>query len=145
MLKRLHHTGSTLRSRSVADKGAIARAVEDEVLPLMSAGKVRPVIFKTFPFARPAAAHALMEIERPYRQDRADALMMRRQLSSGEPRGAGDGTPRNRHNVERKVSKVGLVDRVIDERGQTGRSTRTPLRSGDMYWLRSGSGKVAAG
>ena len=30
MLKRLHHTGSTLRSRSVADKGAIARAVEDE-------------------------------------------------------------------------------------------------------------------
>ena len=33
MLKRLHHTGSTLRSRSVADKAAIARAVEDKVLP----------------------------------------------------------------------------------------------------------------
>src|ERR1035441_6547994 len=28
MLKRLHHTGSTLRSRSVCDKGSIARAVD---------------------------------------------------------------------------------------------------------------------
>jgi NADPH:quinone reductase len=61
MLKRLHHTGSTLRSRSVADKGAIARAVEDNVLPMLTAGKVKPVIFKTFPLAEAAAAHALME------------------------------------------------------------------------------------
>jgi NADPH2:quinone reductase len=61
MLKRLHHTGSTLRSRSVADKGAIARAVEDHVLPLIAAGKVKPVIYKTFPFDDAASAHALME------------------------------------------------------------------------------------
>ena len=61
MLKRLHHTGSTLRSRSVADKGAIARAVEDNALPLIVAGKVKPVIYKTFPLAEAAAAHALME------------------------------------------------------------------------------------
>jgi len=61
MLKRLHHTGSTLRSRSVTDKGAIARAVEDNVLPLIAAGKVKPVIYKTFPFGDAAAAHALME------------------------------------------------------------------------------------
>ena len=61
MLKRLHHTGSTLRARSIADKGAIARAVEDHVLPLMAAGKVRPVIYKTFPLKNAAAAHALME------------------------------------------------------------------------------------
>ncbi|MFN3657550.1 MAG: NAD(P)H-quinone oxidoreductase [Pseudolabrys sp.] len=61
MLKRLHHTGSTLRSRSTEDKGAIARAVEDHVLPLIAAGKVRPVIYKTFPLAQAAAAHALME------------------------------------------------------------------------------------
>ncbi len=61
MLKRLHHTGSTLRSRSVADKGAIARAVEDNVLPLLTAGTVKPVIFKTFPLDEAAAAHALME------------------------------------------------------------------------------------
>ena len=61
MLKRLHHTGSTLRSRSVADKGAIAHAVEEKVLPLIAAGKVRPIIYKTFPLDDAAAAHALME------------------------------------------------------------------------------------
>ncbi len=61
MLKRLHHTGSTLRSRSVADKGAIRAAVETNALPLIVAGKVKPVIYKTFPLAEAAAAHALME------------------------------------------------------------------------------------
>jgi NADPH:quinone reductase len=61
MLKRLHHTGSTLRARSVADKGAIARAVEEKVLPLLAAGKVKPVLYKTFPLREAAAAHALME------------------------------------------------------------------------------------
>ncbi len=61
MLKRLHHTGSTLRSRSVVDRGAIARAVEDSALPLIAAGKVKPVIYKTFPLKEAAAAHALME------------------------------------------------------------------------------------
>jgi NADPH:quinone reductase len=61
MLKRLTHTGSTLRARSVADKGAIARGVETQVLPLIAAGKVKPVIDSTFPLARAAAAHARME------------------------------------------------------------------------------------
>ena len=61
MLKRLHHTGSTLRSRSNADKAAIARAVEEHALPLIVAGKVKPVIYKTFPLQEAAAAHALME------------------------------------------------------------------------------------
>jgi len=61
MLKRLHHTGSTLRSRSIPDKGAIARAVETNVLPLIAAGKVKPVIYKTFPLNEASAAHALME------------------------------------------------------------------------------------
>jgi NADPH2:quinone reductase len=61
MLKRLTHTGSTLRARSVADKAAIARAIEDQVWPLIIAGKVKPVIYKTFPLAEAAAAHALME------------------------------------------------------------------------------------
>jgi len=59
MMKRLHHTGSTLRPRAIADKAAIARAVEDNALPLIVAGKVKPVIFKTFPLRE--AAHALME------------------------------------------------------------------------------------
>ena len=61
MLKRLTHTGSTLRARSVADKAAIARAVEDRVLPLIAAGKVRPLIDSTFPLREAAAAHAKME------------------------------------------------------------------------------------
>jgi NADPH2:quinone reductase len=61
MLKRLHHTGSTLRSRSVVDKGAIVRALETNVLPLIAAGKVKPVIYKTFPLKDAASAHALME------------------------------------------------------------------------------------
>jgi NADPH2:quinone reductase len=61
MLKRLHHTGSTLRSRSIADKDAIRAAVEAKALPLVVAGKVKPVIYKTFLFEQAAAAHALME------------------------------------------------------------------------------------
>ncbi len=61
MLKRLTHTGSTLRARPVADKGAIARGVEDHVLPLIAAGRVKPVIDSSFPLAQAAAAHARME------------------------------------------------------------------------------------
>jgi NADPH2:quinone reductase len=61
MLKRLHHTGSTLRSRSNADKGAIARAVEEKVLPMFADGRVKPVLYRTFPLTEAAAAHALME------------------------------------------------------------------------------------
>ena len=61
MLKRLTHTGSTLRARSIADKGAIARAVEAHVLPLIARGKVKPVIDATFPLTQASAAHARME------------------------------------------------------------------------------------
>jgi NADPH:quinone reductase len=61
MLKRLHHTGSTLRARTVPDKGAIARAVEANVLPLIAAGRVKPVMDSTFPLKEAAAAHARME------------------------------------------------------------------------------------
>jgi NADPH:quinone reductase len=61
MLKRLTHTGSTLRARAVADKAAIARAIETNVWPLIAAGKVKPVLYRTFPLREAAAAHALME------------------------------------------------------------------------------------
>jgi NADPH2:quinone reductase len=61
MLKRLHHTGSTLRARSIADKGAIARAVEENALPLIAAGRVKPVIDSKFALAQAAQAHARME------------------------------------------------------------------------------------
>jgi NADPH2:quinone reductase len=61
MLKRLTHTGSTLRARAVADKAAIARAVEEHALPLIAAGKVKPLIDSTFPLREAAAAQARME------------------------------------------------------------------------------------
>jgi putative PIG3 family NAD(P)H quinone oxidoreductase len=61
MLKRLTHTGSTLRARSVPDKGAIARGVEEQVLPLIAARTVRPLIDSTYPLAQASAAHARME------------------------------------------------------------------------------------
>ena len=61
MLKRLHHTGSTLRARSNEDKAAIARAVEQNVWPLVASGRVKPVMDMTFPLAQASAAHARME------------------------------------------------------------------------------------
>ena len=61
MQKRLTLTGSTLRPRSVAEKAVIARALEEHVWPLLAAGRIRPQIFRTFPLAEAAAAHALME------------------------------------------------------------------------------------
>ena len=61
MRKRLILTGSTLRPRPVEFKGAIARSLREHVWPLIEAGKIKPVIFKTFPLAEAAAAHRLME------------------------------------------------------------------------------------
>ncbi len=61
LIKRLWHTGSGLRPRPVHEKAAIARGVEANVWPLIAAGKVKPVIYKTFPLREAAAAHALME------------------------------------------------------------------------------------
>ncbi|HEY0065511.1 MAG TPA: NAD(P)H-quinone oxidoreductase [Telluria sp.] len=59
--RRLSISGSTLRPRPVAFKAAIAARLLETVWPLIAAGKIRPVIFKTFPLEQAAAAHALME------------------------------------------------------------------------------------
>lgn len=61
MLKRLTWTGSTLRPRSVAEKGQIAQALEAKVWPLLAERTVRPVIHQTFPLSEAAEAHRLME------------------------------------------------------------------------------------
>jgi NADPH2:quinone reductase len=61
MMKRLSHTGSTLRPRSIAEKAAIAADLEARVWPLLAAGRCKPVIHATFPYTEAAAAHALME------------------------------------------------------------------------------------
>ncbi|MBP5989232.1 MAG: NAD(P)H-quinone oxidoreductase [Piscinibacter sp.] len=59
--RRLTITGSTLRPRPVAFKAQIARALRENVWPWIEAGRVRPVIYKTFEAADAAQAHALME------------------------------------------------------------------------------------
>ena len=59
--RRLTITGSTLRPRPVAFKGAIAAALRQRVWPLIAAGGIKPVIHSVFPAAQAAQAHALME------------------------------------------------------------------------------------
>ncbi|HEX5736955.1 MAG TPA: NAD(P)H-quinone oxidoreductase [Hydrogenophaga sp.] len=59
--RRLTITGSTLRPRPVAFKGAIARSLRERVWPLLSSGTIKPVIHQVFPAEQAAAAHELME------------------------------------------------------------------------------------
>lgn len=61
MVKRLTHTGSTLRPRSPAEKAVIARALEDKVWPLLAEGRCRPVMDSTFAFDDVVKAHARMD------------------------------------------------------------------------------------
>jgi putative PIG3 family NAD(P)H quinone oxidoreductase len=61
MQRRLTLTGSTLRSRSIAEKAAIAREVEQHVWPLLSSGIVAPVIDRTLPLEQAPEAHRLLE------------------------------------------------------------------------------------
>jgi putative PIG3 family NAD(P)H quinone oxidoreductase len=61
MAKRLHHTGSTLRPRSVEEKASIAQGLAEKVWPLVTAGTIKPVVDSTYPLREAAAAHARME------------------------------------------------------------------------------------
>lgn len=61
MMKRLVHTGSTLRPRSPAEKAVIAEHLREKVWPTMEAGRCRPIIDSTFPLAEADKAHARME------------------------------------------------------------------------------------
>jgi NADPH2:quinone reductase len=61
MLRRLTITGSTMRPRSTAQKGAIAAELREKVWPVLDAGRCQPVIHATFPLAQAAEAHRLME------------------------------------------------------------------------------------
>ena len=64
MQRRLTITGSTLRVRSVAEKGTIAKALREHVWPLFESGAVQPVVHATFPLRAAAEAHRLMESSR---------------------------------------------------------------------------------
>src|SRR6516162_10117194 len=61
MIKRLTHTGSTLRPRSNADEAAMVAAIEAKVMPLLREGRVKPVMDSTFPLEKAAEAHRRME------------------------------------------------------------------------------------
>jgi NADPH:quinone reductase len=61
MQRRLTITGSTLRARPIADKGAIAGAVHRHVWPLIESGAVKPIVYATFPLRDASAAHRVME------------------------------------------------------------------------------------
>jgi NADPH:quinone reductase len=61
MRRRLTLTGSTLRPQAPAAKGAIARALEERVWPLVATGVIKPVIHATFPLAEAARAHEMLE------------------------------------------------------------------------------------
>ena len=61
ILRRLTITGSTLRIRSVEEKGVIARQLETHVWPLIESGTVRPRIHATFPLERAADAHRALD------------------------------------------------------------------------------------
>jgi NADPH2:quinone reductase len=71
MVNRLTLTGSTLRPQSVANKGRMAEGLKDKVWPLLAAGTIRPIIYKTFPLKDAAGAHAELE-----RADHVGKVMM---------------------------------------------------------------------
>jgi len=59
--RRLMISGSTLRPRPIEFKGAIAQNLRQKVWPLIADGAIKPVIYRMFPLAEAAQAHALME------------------------------------------------------------------------------------
>ncbi|MFN8357301.1 MAG: NAD(P)H-quinone oxidoreductase [Spirosomataceae bacterium] len=61
MLKRITVTGSTLRSREIAFKAALAAEVQQQVWPLLQHGQFKSLVYATFPLAEASQAHALME------------------------------------------------------------------------------------
>lgn len=61
MMKRLTHTGSTLRPRSNADKAAMVAAIEAKVMPLLREGRLKPLMDSSFPLEKASEAHRRME------------------------------------------------------------------------------------
>jgi putative PIG3 family NAD(P)H quinone oxidoreductase len=61
MVKRLTHTGSTLRPRSNADKAAMVAAIEAKVMPFIRDGRIKPLMDSSFPLEKASQAHARME------------------------------------------------------------------------------------
>ncbi len=69
MVKRLTHTGSTLRARANADKAAMVAAMEAKVMPLLREGRVKPLMDSVFPLEKAAEAHRADGDQRTYWQN----------------------------------------------------------------------------
>jgi NADPH2:quinone reductase len=61
MMRRLTITGSSMRPRTTAEKGLIAKELREKVWPLLNAGRCGPLIYKVFPLVGAPAAHRVME------------------------------------------------------------------------------------
>jgi len=61
MVKRLIHTGSTLRPRTNADKAAMVSAIEAKMMPFLRDGRIKPVMDSSFPLEKASDAHRRME------------------------------------------------------------------------------------
>jgi putative PIG3 family NAD(P)H quinone oxidoreductase len=61
LVNRLTLTASTLRARKPDEKARLARAIEDQIWPQIEAGRFKPLIDRSFPLAKAAAAHAYLE------------------------------------------------------------------------------------
>ena len=61
MVKRLTHTGSTLRPRSIAFKGGLAAELGEKVWPLLDQRRIAPVMDRIYPLAEAWRAHERME------------------------------------------------------------------------------------
>jgi NADPH2:quinone reductase len=61
MVRRLTITGSTLRPRTVEEKATIAKALSEQVWPLLESRRIKIVIFRIFPWSEVAEAHRMME------------------------------------------------------------------------------------
>ncbi len=88
LAKRLTHTASGLRPRSVADKGKMAQALEEKVWPHLNAGRCKPVIDSTFPATEASKGPRANGKQRAHRQDRPDVLIRRERCACESDRRA---------------------------------------------------------
>ena len=61
LARRASIVGTTLRSRSAAEKSAIVAAVRAHAWPMLDDGRLRPVIHARLPLGEAGAAHELLD------------------------------------------------------------------------------------
>ena len=121
MVKRLTLTGSTLRPQSIANKGRMAQGLKEKVWPLLEAGKIKPIIYKTFPLKDAAGAHAELE-----RADHVGKVMLTVYVWGARRSSAALRRPMTRTDAALSAQcRFGLVRGRADRRraGSTGPST----------------------